>query len=314
MAALRCQQCDQPLSSAEIQDGWCENCGKRVPAGLLSAAARGEVEPVASRPVSSQRGPVSEVAVARSKSLLGWGTVRAGLALVFVGVLLLVLGWGLLEVFVLEAKASTVKELGTGKKLLLTLSPLLMQIGGILLAAGMCMGCAAPSDPGPRGWAIGISICVALLVLNFLLKNTFELENARVERENYARTRAPANREAPPKQKEVPYGEGTMKALGYALEGTVWLAGILFLLFLRGTGTTLHSSGVATNAVVYLVAFVVVGATSVLIRVAAASRSLSSGALEALSWVKVGAVVLMAAWLLAVVGLARGTVTRALAR
>ena len=35
---MKCPACDAPIGPAEITDGWCESCGKRLPAGALREA------------------------------------------------------------------------------------------------------------------------------------------------------------------------------------------------------------------------------------------------------------------------------------
>ena len=317
MATLRCQHCDQPLTAAEIQDGWCEGCGKKVPPGLVSVAARGNAEVAPHRETASvQRAPVSEVAVARSNAVLGWGTVRAGLAQVFVGVFLLALGLALYYMEQMGDKSAPGKVPGTGKLVFELVTQMLIIIGGLLCAAGMCMGCAAPSDPGPRGWAVGVAACVGLLLAVFLLQNTFVFENRRVILEDLENTQRSFRSFQPgvaPKRQEPPYGEGTMKAVRYTLEGLVWLGGALFLLFLRATASTLRRSALALSAVLCAVVFVVVGVSSAYIRIAAADGSISSATLVTLGWARVGVAAVMGVWILVLVALTRGTVTRALA-
>ena len=38
MPTVRCDRCDAACSDAEVRDGWCENCGKRLPEYLLHPA------------------------------------------------------------------------------------------------------------------------------------------------------------------------------------------------------------------------------------------------------------------------------------
>ncbi len=37
MQAVCCPTCDARLFPSELRDGWCDTCGKKVPAGLLRA-------------------------------------------------------------------------------------------------------------------------------------------------------------------------------------------------------------------------------------------------------------------------------------
>jgi hypothetical protein len=314
MAALRCQHCDQPLTAAEIQAGWCDNCGKRVASGLVSAAAHGGVELAPPRHASS----VSEVAVAQSNALLGWGTVRAGLAQVFVGALVLAAGLTLHLLLDLNATTGVRERPGTAKLVLEFVSNRMLTIGIFLTVAGMCMGCAAPGDPGPKGWAIGVVACMALFLLIYLLQITFQIENQRVARENLERElRLPTRRvekPSPLKRQEPPYSEGLLKALRYVREGTVWLGGILFLIFLRGVAHAFHRAGLAAHAIVYLAVFLVAAGLFVWFQIAAARGTYSREVLESLERVTLGVFTALAVWLLAVVGPIRGAVTRGLAR
>jgi hypothetical protein len=314
MAALRCQHCDQPLTAAEIQAGWCDNCGKRVASGLVSAAAHAGVELAPPRHASS----ASEVAVARSNAMLGWGTVRAGLAQVFVGALVVAAGLAIHLLLDLNATAGMRERPGTARLVLEVASNMMLTIGTFLTVAGMCMGCAAPGDPGPKGWAIGVVACVALVLLVYLLRVTFEFENRRVERENLERElrlHTPrVEKTSPPKRQEPPYSEGTLKALRYVLEGTVWLGGILFLIFLRGVAHAFHRAGLAAHAVVYLAVFLVAAGLFVWFQIAAARGAYSREVLASLERVTLGVFTALAVWLLAVVGPIRGAVTRGLAR
>ncbi len=40
MTSTYCPACDCRLSSAELTEGWCENCGKKLPVSLAARAAR----------------------------------------------------------------------------------------------------------------------------------------------------------------------------------------------------------------------------------------------------------------------------------
>lgn len=311
MAALHCQHCDHLLTSAEIQDGWCESCGKRVPAGITSAPSHRDPELLPPR----REAPAPARAVRGTNGFLGWGTVRAGLAQVFVGVLLLSVGLGLLLLVTLDTKAAVAARPGTGKQVLQIITILMLAIGGILAAAGMCMGCAAPADPGPRGWALGVAGCVAAALLLFLLQVTFQAENARVDRENFDRELRSSDFSKPrPPRQELPYGEGAMKVLSYLLEGTSWLGGMLFLLFLQGVAQAFHAPARANHALVYLLVSLVVGGLFIAFRIAVAGGSFSTLPFEVRGGVAFGVFAFLAVWFLILVGLVRGTVTRGLAR
>ncbi len=128
--------------------------------------------------------------------VLGWGTIRAGLALSFFGTLLTLLSPLLLTVVgLLVQEGGTVSVLtavviGCGVMGGLT--------GIVLFVVGACMGCAAPRGSGGRGWGVGAClfgpITLVLLVLLALVGYDFAinvLEELEMERlQAAAETRA----------------------------------------------------------------------------------------------------------------------------
>jgi hypothetical protein len=40
MSSAKCPNCDAKVSAAEMSDGWCETCGKRLPSSAASGGGR----------------------------------------------------------------------------------------------------------------------------------------------------------------------------------------------------------------------------------------------------------------------------------
>src|SRR5207245_3144221 len=71
-----CPYCRHPLTAKDLREGWCDACGKRLPAHFLAGAARSAEAaiPVDDAPGGGYAGPT-----ASREDLLGWGSVRSGL-------------------------------------------------------------------------------------------------------------------------------------------------------------------------------------------------------------------------------------------
>src|SRR5437763_53022 len=94
---MSCPNCGHPPTAAELRDGWCEECGKR----LSSAVTEGPLGPV------STPGPiVSPVARPEGKDALAWGTVRAGLGVLFFGLFSFLVGAAAMIAAVLLVRAA----------------------------------------------------------------------------------------------------------------------------------------------------------------------------------------------------------------
>jgi hypothetical protein len=64
-----CPSCDARLSAAELNDGWCESCGKKVPAWLAARGADHPERAVEARPASPA--PAGEKMTTGQKVLVG---------------------------------------------------------------------------------------------------------------------------------------------------------------------------------------------------------------------------------------------------
>ncbi len=94
--------------------------------------------------------------------VFGWGTVRTGLGLVFVGtVVLLAAGTALLLSSLLVWGA----PFDAGVALAFGLIVAGLFVGVVLAVSGGCMGVAAPAPSGARGWAVCYCVAVAAVVV-----------------------------------------------------------------------------------------------------------------------------------------------------
>jgi hypothetical protein len=190
---------------------------------------------------------------------LAWGTVRAGLGLLVVGVLVKAAG---LETSLLLLIGRPEEPFpGTGRLVLGYLSWLAGMAGGILALAGMCLGCAAPGSPGPRRWAVISAACLGVVVLLAVATMLCTFENLRAEHANRDRPGSDlaSGKDGPP------YGPTMLKSIRYVSEGVGWLQGALFLLFLAGVARSFRRPGLAAHALVYLGVFLLVGVASVVL-------------------------------------------------
>ena len=61
MPSVRCDRCDAECSAAEVRDGWCESCGKQLPAYLLRPVKEKTTAADAPDPRGEPVGPAREV-------------------------------------------------------------------------------------------------------------------------------------------------------------------------------------------------------------------------------------------------------------
>jgi hypothetical protein len=178
------------------------------------------------------------------RELLGWGNVRAGLALTFFGGLL----FGLCLLLFVSLQLTTDPSRGYGASGLAAsvgyFSVLGIVAGGVLLAAGGCMGCGAPVDSGVRGWGVAYSVCLALvLVLGTVL--FVALQSSRAD--PYA---------SGPMRGRVGWTADEVRGLGYTLYALAVVVAVFYLLMLRAAARFFGRDGLAVGVIVYLVVVV----------------------------------------------------------
>ena len=160
MEPVYCPECGKSVSLDEKLERRCTACGSPLPG---AGGARPEVTadvPTRPRPPAAGWTRPDEAPdrdddgpSVPDGSVLGWGTVRAALALSIVGVAAFFVS--LIVGFSVAAEAVGKKEPKTSTDYLNLLFAVGMIAGAALAGAGTCMGCAAPSEAGARGWAIG---------------------------------------------------------------------------------------------------------------------------------------------------------------
>src|SRR5262245_42288540 len=96
--------------------------------------------------------------------LLGWGTVRASLALTFFGCLLFFMSFLLLGVL-LATQEQEIRKVPVLMVVAGVLSSLGVLAGLILIFTGVCMTMAAPRSSGARLWGVLATVCAIVFVV-----------------------------------------------------------------------------------------------------------------------------------------------------
>jgi hypothetical protein len=311
MSLANCPACGHVLTNAERSEGWCENCGKRLPGAVGVQTTR--------TPAAREQAPLGPAIYqgGASAGALGWGTVRAGLAEVAVGqVLLSLVLVGLLLVFLSAELDARPADRGTLGEVLGVLTIGLSIVGGVLLLAGMCMGSAAPAGTQGKGAAVGVCVCVALQVLVLLITQATQAENERVARQNLRRAFEDRRLGGGPLAKPMPFSPAVLRGLRLARSAIAIVQGLLFVVFLRGVALTFGRRGLAAHLLFFLVLTLALGALAFLLQVAIETESALLRPRQAryvlYGSLGVGVVVLL--WLLGLTLAVRRTITRALTR
>ena len=298
MATTFCPGCGKGLSAEEKAKGHCPGCGKPLP-GLSAAAPPLRIAP----PPRSQPAHIEEEEPAITRSVLGWGTVRAGLAQTVVGSILF--AFSLLVMYVIRITALD----GHGTNMLIVVIGSLCGVGalaGFLAAvAGSFMGCAAPSESGARGWAIAYTVLVTLFI-------------------TLAAVQFIAQREADYTfQREIGFGQrighttpawrpDELQIVRYLLIGSLPLAQLCYLLFLRSVASFFQRSALALGVICYL-AFNLLFTAGLFLMF---TGTLDSGSLpvqgEGLAYLLIAVVVSLGVWGVVLVGQVRGAISRGL--
>jgi hypothetical protein len=278
MTSLTCPSCNHVLTATEVQDGWCDECGKKLPAHL---SAHVTAAPRSSAVATS--GPPPRVTVSR-QDIPGWGTVRAGLAQVIVGGILF--GLGFLVTVWLESSQDvlTARAQGVGLLFLVQLLGLALACGAILFLVGLAMGCAAP-EAGPRGCAVAQVICMVLLYLFYALVLPALLTNG-----------------VDPNPRLVLI---IFQVLGFGQM-------VFALFFLRGVAGALGNASLARGILIFMAIALPLAVVENVLAHILPDRILPVRSGETVAWLFLGSAVAFAVSFLVLAGLARATITRAL--
>jgi uncharacterized membrane protein YidH (DUF202 family) len=317
MSNLHCPHCNTRVLFEQRVSGFCPFCGKPFPADRGPEAItggpsrpRGDEERPADTPRPDRSVPLAPPVSGRIDSL-GWGTVRAGLALVVFGTMLASIS--LFLVILVAASTQGVRGgWGSGLELVPMMGGLASMTGVVLAVAGMCMGSAAPSPSGARGY--GVAVCIGLGLFSVLgvinvgqwsveqREAQRRLETERLEAMRWGRMTRDESLDSsrPTKQIQVV----SYLALGVAIGVT-----ICYLLFLSATARALGRHALARGVRIYLVVHICFSLV-VLIMTWASPNTGFLGEREYILWGILGGGVALTPWYLLLVGMVRGAVTR----
>ncbi len=232
-----CPHCGCALTPPALREGWCENCGKRLPSYVTTSATSGPGEAKAGSPAVRKRAVSTADAFA-------WGTVRAGLGQMLLGFVLLDLGFLSIMALVLAAVATPPQPRavmgGQGDVLLFALSvgsSYALILGCGLVLVGMLLCRAAPEGSSARGFGIAMALCIVLGLLIVLGATLASLSGAVT----------------------------AVNALSIALLIVFVGLALCWILFLRGVAVSFANTILARSMVVFLVVcFISLGANLML--------------------------------------------------
>lgn len=241
------------------------------------------------------------------EDLLAWGTVRAALALAFVGGLLT-----FISIFVIVAVTVSTGGQLQGRQALTAFVQMGCGLGlitGFVLAvAGACMMCAAPPEAGVKGWGIGTCVFVAigLVLVSVLVIAKVNAEGPRLGPDFFAGGN-------PGRAANAPFGQQEAIVLGYASQGAYLLGVGCFLLCLRAIAQHFGRPGLAIGVVAYLlVYFLYAIGLNVLTHVQLGVPNANQA--ELMMWIILGGGVMLGVWGIVLVGVVRSALTTGMLR
>jgi hypothetical protein len=243
--------------------------------------------------------------------LLAWGTVRAGLALTFVGSLLAFISLFVLAAVMLSVRARL--QGGAALPVLVLMCASLGWVAGlILVVSGACMTSAAPQNSGAKGWGIGTCIFALLTLVLFAVVvlvgiNVIEQREKQEKENNLILLGEP--RLGPARE---PFSPQEARLIVYGFEGT-WLLGVIcYWLCLRAIASHFRREGLAVGVLVYLIVNVLftVGVNVMFHSDKPPVANLDQ--LQTLAWVILVGFVVLAVWGIVLVGVVRAALTEGL--
>jgi hypothetical protein len=297
----------------------CPACGKPLAGG-------GPAEPVFAE--SPRQGPARSESPSwdrvrpGAEQVLGWGTTRAGLGVLAVGVLVtliaIVADIGLIKyrearvTYLIEHPGEQVQEPGLAYYFFRTLKNVALFPGGIALcAAGLFMSAAAPSESGAKLWTIGILLCLFLASAILLVMFFGYLKND--EARQQVRTRFDQPQEE--KSEEPPWSKGLLTALRYSYESLFILGGIFFAGFQWGVARHFRRMGASVALLIYLILCSVAGITIfVLSCLAENTPSIDKIFIKEWVWIWLGVIAVFSVWTLVNLFVVRGIIGHAMVR
>jgi hypothetical protein len=299
MPTMFCPGCGKSLSAEEKAKGFCPGCGKPL-SGSQQAAPPPRPAP---RPLP-ETPHLGEETAGVTPSILGWGTVRAGLGQIVVGAIISSLS----ALVAYAVKMTAVEGEGTSALPVVVLWFCLGSglVGVVVMLAGVFLGCGVPEESGARLWAFTAS---ALLILVFILGGIFLLGELqlRERQEAVERNIFVGSRPAPVAPTWTP---DEVKMVAYFGCAAVVLAQVCYLLFLRAVASFFHRDGLALGIVCYLVFNLLVLAG--LLLMATGALDLGSLPIRGMGplYLFIALGVTLGVWGVLLVGQVRGAVTR----
>ena len=301
MPTMFCPGCGKSLSAEQKATGYCPGCGLPLP-GVRAT----DVPPPRPAPRPREQAPrVEEEEAGVSRSVLGWGTVRAGLGQTVVGAILSALG--LLVAYAVGMTATDGGGTSALPVVVLFLALTTAGVGVIVALAGAFLGCAAPQESGARGWAVACSVLLALTFVSGVVFRLGTQERAdAVQRD--IRFGQRVDRVAPI------WGPEELRAIFYLGCGGFLLAQVCYLLFLRAVASFFNRDALALGVACYLAFSLLLSAGTVLFL----TGTLEAGSLPvrgvSLLYVLIAVTVTMSVWGVVLVGQVRGAVTRGIVK
>ena len=305
-----CPYCEHSLSQQELTDGWCDDCGKRLPTSVARPVA---VEPQRGTGWNRLAGTEDDEDGPRlsRRQVLGWSTVRTGLIQMFVGLILTLLGLAALLLALLTADGFGGSR-GEVENILVV-AVVGLAAGAVLNFAGVFLSCAAPAGSGARGWAVAATVLLVLQVLLGSMLFVFVRENDRAFDRNF-RFRNGFGQPRGLQFQEPPFPPAVLGAISYTILGTSCLGSACFLLFLTAVARHFRRSGLTAHAVVYLVIYLCFSAGVILLTLVSSTGPPGRrGGLPEEVWYGVAGVArALGVWFMVLIGMVRGTITKAL--
>lgn len=302
MPTMFCPGCGKGLSTEEKATGYCPSCGKPLPGSTATAAVLPLPRPASRAP--SQPAHFEEEEPGVSRSVLGWGTVRAGLGQTVVGAIICSLS--LLVLYVVRMTAVEGQGTSALPVIVLWFCAGSAAVAAVVMLAGVFLGCAAPAESGARAWAFCAS---ALLILVFILGGVFTLGRRQLEERQAAIEDRAIFVDARPTPVASSWTADEVRMVAYFAGAASVLTQFCYLLFLRAVASFFQRGALALGIVCYLVFNLLFLAGFVLMATGTVDPDYLPQGTGLLS-LFIAIAVALGVWGVVLIGQARGAVTR----
>jgi hypothetical protein len=328
----RCPNCNVPLTQEELRQEACPSCNVRLD-------AERQVRPTLRQPEREPEGawtePERRPRRAGARALLGWGTVRAALALLAMGVVLTLIAGGGTALLTKLQEKERLRDPGrpiptrpdVAMQVLLMVFAVGLAVGAGLYVLGPLMSVAVPGRSGARGWAAAHVIVICLAGATLLLLFIAQTMNTEVRQRNVDRQlrdlnrmfdikmpgKMPANRQERSAEEKEPWSPVVIWSLTVGLYTLGIIAHALFIAALCQIARYLDESGLTICLLIYLLATLAfqVGLLLLFAITRYPNRHNHGEPLpEWVTWVSLGIAALLMIWLLIQAVWARACVTQ----